>query len=45
VVIASTSVQRASGFPQMVRAGGGLLFAWTDAAEPAQVRTAYATLR
>jgi hypothetical protein len=45
VVIASSSVQRASGFPQMVRAGGGLLFAWTDAAEPAQVRTAYATLR
>jgi hypothetical protein len=45
VVIASSSVQRASGFPQMVRAGGGLLFAWTDTAEPAQVRTAYATLR
>jgi len=37
VVIASSSVQRASGFPQMVRAGGGLLFAWTDTAEPAQV--------
>jgi len=45
LVIASSSVQRASGFPQMVRAGGGLLFAWTDAGEPAQVRTAYATLR
>jgi len=45
VVIASSPVQRASGFPQMVRAGGGLLFAWTDAAEPAQVRTAHATLR
>jgi hypothetical protein len=45
VVIASSSVQRASGFPQMVRAGGGLLFAWTDAAGPAQVHTAYATLR
>ena len=45
VVIASSSVQRASGFPQMVRDGGGLLFAWTDTAEPAQVRTAYATLR
>lgn len=45
VVIASSSVQRASGFPQMVRAGGGLLFAWTDTAGPAQVRTAFATLR
>lgn len=45
VVIAASSVQRASGFPQMVRAGEGLLFAWTDAAGPAQVRTAYATLR
>jgi hypothetical protein len=45
VVIASSSVQRASGFPQMVRAGSGLVFAWTDTAEPAQVRTAYATLR
>lgn len=45
VLIAASSVQRASGFPQMVRAGRGLLFAWTDAAGPAQVRTAYATLR
>jgi hypothetical protein len=45
VVIASSSVQRASGFPQMVLAGGGLLFAWTDTAGPAQARTAYATLR
>ncbi len=45
VVIASSSVQRASGFPQMILAGGGLLFAWTDTSEPAQVRTAYATLR
>jgi len=45
VVVASTSVQRASGFPQMVRAGDGLLFAWTDAGDPTQVRTAHATLR
>ena len=29
----------------MVRAGDGLLFAWTDAGDPVQVRTAYATLR
>jgi hypothetical protein len=45
VVIASTSVQRASGFPQMVYTGDGLLFAWTDAGDPTQVRTAHATLR
>jgi hypothetical protein len=45
VVVASASVQRASGFPQMVRAGDGLLFAWTDAGDPTQVRTARATLR
>jgi hypothetical protein len=45
VVIASTTVQRSSGFPQMVAAGDGLLFAWTDAGEPSQVRTAFASLR
>jgi len=44
VTVAASTVQRASGFPQMVRAGGGLLFAWTDAGEPSRVRTAYATL-
>jgi len=45
VVVAASSVQRASGFPQMVRAGDGLLFAWTDATAPGRVRTAYVTLR
>jgi hypothetical protein len=44
-VIASTPVQRASGFPQMVRTSNGLLFAWTDAGDSTQVRTARATLR
>jgi hypothetical protein len=44
LTVAASTVQRASGFPQMVRAGGGLLFAWTDAGEPSRVRTAYATL-
>lgn len=44
-VIASTSVQRASGFPQMVHTGDGLLFAWTDVGDSTQVRTARATLR
>ena len=44
LTVAASTVQRASGFPQMVRAGGGLLFAWTDAGETSRVRTAYATL-
>ena len=45
VVIAGSSVQRSSGFPQMVRADDGLLFAWTDSIDPPQVRTAFAQLR
>ena len=45
VVVAGTSVQRASGFPQMMRAGDGLLFAWTEAGAEPRLRTAYATLR
>jgi hypothetical protein len=45
VVIASSSVQRSSGFPQMLRAGDDLLFAWTDSSDPPQVRTARARLQ
>jgi hypothetical protein len=45
VLVAAASVQRSSGFPQMVRAGDGLLFAWTDSAASQQVRTAFARLR
>jgi hypothetical protein len=45
VVVAAASVQRSSGFPQMVRAGDGLLFAWTDSAASQQVRTAFARLQ
>lgn len=45
VVVAGTTVQRASGFPQMVLARNGLLFAWTDTGDPTRVRTAYAGLR
>jgi len=44
VVVASTSVHRASGFPQMIHAGDGLLFAWTEATDPPRVRTAFARL-
>jgi hypothetical protein len=39
-VIARSSGARASGFPRMVAAGDALVFAWTEAATPARVRTA-----
>lgn len=45
VVIARTSVARSSGFPQMIRHGHGLLFAWTETGEVPTVRTAFAPLR
>jgi hypothetical protein len=45
VVIAQTSIARSSGFPQMVRTDGGLLFAWTESGDPPQVQTAFARLR
>jgi hypothetical protein len=44
VVVAATAVQRSSGFPQMVRAGDGLLFAWTGSGDPPRLRTVYAPL-
>ena len=45
VIIARSSAERASGFPQMVRSGDRLVFAWTQAGEPASLRTAVARLR
>lgn len=45
ILVADTSVHRASGFPQMIPADDGLLFAWTDSGDPVQVRTAFARLR
>ncbi len=42
VVVGRTSVARSSGFPQMVRAGRGLLFAWTESGASPAVRTAHA---
>jgi hypothetical protein len=44
VLIASSDVQRSSGFPQMVRDGDELLFAWTESGDPTRVRTARARL-
>lgn len=38
--LADTSTERASGFPRMLRRGDELLFAWTEAGDPSQVRTA-----
>ena len=40
ITVAEPGVARASGFPQMTRAGNEIIFAWTDPAAPSQVRTA-----
>ena len=45
VTVASSTVNRSSGFPQMLRAGDGLLLAWTASGEAMGVRTAFAELR
>ena len=45
VLVANGLTGRQSGFPQMVRAGQGLLFAWTVPGDPSSVQTAYAPLR
>ena len=42
--IASTNIARSSGFPQMVRVPGGLLFAWTATGTEPAVVTALAPL-
>jgi hypothetical protein len=42
--VARSNVARSSGFPQMVPADGGLLFAWTRPGEPSRVLTAFADL-
>lgn len=40
-IIATTSAARSSGFPQMIRTGDSLIFAWTDASgEEKQLRSA-----
>jgi hypothetical protein len=44
IVVAASSVGRSSGFPQMLRVDGGLLFAWTESGGEARVRTAFAPL-
>ena len=44
VLIARSSIERSSGFPQMVRSGDRLIFAWTQPGEPPSLRTATARL-
>lgn len=44
VTVADSSVARASGFPQMARAGKEIVFAWTDPGAPSRVRTAVGRL-
>ena len=43
-VVTSSSSERASGFPRMVRAGGEVVFAWTEPGQKSEVRTARASL-
>ncbi|MEE8586060.1 MAG: sialidase family protein [Acidobacteriota bacterium] len=38
--IADSGAARSTGFPQMIRSGNQLFFAWTDTSRPSQVRTA-----
>ena len=42
VTVARTAAARASGFPRIARAGDQVIFAWTEAGKPSQVRTAIA---
>lgn len=44
VDVATSDVARASGFPQMLETGGGLLFAWTGDESGPAVRVAFAPL-
>lgn len=43
-VVAGSTAERASGFPRMVRAGGEVVFAWTEPGAKSAVRTARAAL-
>lgn len=45
MLLASSSAERASGFPRMVRSGERVVFAWTEPGEPSRIRTAYAGVR
>ena len=44
VTVAESTAARASGFPQIVRAGNEIIFAWTGPGTPSRVRTALGRL-
>ena len=44
ITVAESGIARASGFPQMTRAGSEIIFAWTDPGAPSRVRTAVAQI-
>lgn len=44
MTIATSSAERASGFPRMTRSGDEVVFAWTEPGQPSRVRTAVAKL-
>lgn len=43
--VSAASAERASGFPRMVSAGPGALFAWTEPGRPSRLRIAALTLQ
>jgi hypothetical protein len=43
--IAASSAERASGFPHMIWRGKDVVFAWTEAGRPAQVKAALLELK
>lgn len=44
LTIATSSAERASGFPRMIRTGDQIILAWTDPARPSRVHTVRATI-
>lgn len=44
LTIATSSAERASGFPRMTRVGNQIVIAWTDPARPSRVHTVRATI-
>lgn len=44
LAVATSSGERASGFPRLIRSGGDVVLAWTEPTRPARVRTARATI-
>jgi hypothetical protein len=45
IEVTRADASRAGGFPQVARAGDGLVFAWTESGPEPQVRSVHARLR